>query len=87
MSPRIAVFASLVVGACATTSATPPAPPAAADEDPVGAGKRWHALTRAKKADEARALCTPWLASPSKRLAAEGHECLAQVELIGSYKP
>jgi Tfp pilus assembly protein PilF len=44
-------------------------------------------VTRAKKADEARALCTPWLASPSGRLAAEGHKCLAHVELIGSRKP
>ena len=57
-----------------------------ADAEAAAADKRWHALTRAKKADEARALCTPWLTSPSKRLAAEGHKCLANVELIGGYK-
>jgi tetratricopeptide (TPR) repeat protein len=86
-----AIVSLLAVGCASAPSPTPAAPsaangPAAADAEAAAASKRWHALTRAKKADEARALCTPWLASSSKRLAAEGHKCLANVELIGSYK-
>jgi Tetratricopeptide repeat len=53
-------------------------------DDPADAARRWHPLTRADKASEARALCEPWLASPSSRLAAEGHKCMANVALIGS---
>ena len=92
MPGRAAAIVSLLAVGCASApSPTPAAPsaangPAAADAEAAAASKRWHALTRAKKADEARALCTPWLTSSSKRLAAEGHKCLANVELIGSYK-
>jgi tetratricopeptide (TPR) repeat protein len=86
----ITSFLSLLAVGCARAPAPTPASPStangAADPDAAAANKRWHALTRAKKADEARALCTPWLTSPSKRLAAEGHKCLANVELIGGYK-
>lgn len=89
MLGRAAAIVALLAVGCASAPATTPAAasgPAATDADAVAAGKRWHALTRAKKADEARALCTPWLTSASKRLAAEGHKCLASVELIGAFK-
>jgi len=90
MLGRTAAVVLLLAVGCASAPATKPATPSAGgapnDADAVAAGKRWHALTRAKKADEARALCTPWLTSPSKRLAAEGHKCLAHVELIGGFK-
>ena len=84
-----AIVSLLAVGCASAPSPTPAAPSTAngpADAEAAAASKRWRALTRAKKADEARALCTPWLTSSSKRLAAEGHKCLANVELIGSYK-
>jgi tetratricopeptide (TPR) repeat protein len=66
----------------ATAAAAPAAPP----EDPAEAARLWHPLTRTDKSAEARALCEPWLASPSSRLAAEGHKCMANVALIGSKK-
>jgi len=91
MRARLAAVAALLAVGCASAPQAPPATaPAAAKgvstDDADTASKRWHALTRAKKADEARALCTPWLTSASKRLGAEGHKCLASVELIGSFK-
>src|SRR5262249_40331894 len=79
MRGRTAAVASLIAVGCAGAPASKPATPAAAsasgDQSPAAVSKRWHALTRAKKADEARALCTPWLTSPAKWLAAEGHKC------------
>ena len=90
MSPRAAVIASLLAGACATTPTPPPSAVPASTPDVAQNGpaprKNWRALTREKRAIEARALCTPWLASGAARIAAEGHKCLAQVELIGAYK-
>jgi Flp pilus assembly protein TadD len=91
MRARVAAIAALVAVGCASGPPPPPGKtPAAASsgvpEDVATASKRWHALTRAKKGDEARALCTPWLTSASKPLAAEGHKCLANVELIGTFK-
>ena len=91
MSARVAVIASVLAGACATTPASPPsagaAPASSSDVAQNGAAARkgWRALTREKRATEARAMCTPWLTA-APRIAAEGHRCLAQVELIGSYK-
>ncbi len=87
MRARAAAVLSLLVVGCATA----PAPPGATTgspgaDDPVAARKRWRDLTRASKANEARALCTPWLAASSKPLAVEGHRCLAQVALIDSYR-
>jgi tetratricopeptide (TPR) repeat protein len=89
MRGRTGVIVALLAVGCASAPAATPAAsgPVATDAEAAAAGKRWHALTRAKKADEARALCTPWLTSPSKRLAAEVHKCLANVELIGGFKP
>jgi len=84
MRARGAAILSLLVVGCATAPAPPAGSPGA--DDPVAAGKRWRDLTRAKEANEARSLCTPWLTAASKPLAIEGHKCLAQVELIDSYK-
>ncbi|HXU00486.1 MAG TPA: hypothetical protein VN903_05810 [Polyangia bacterium] len=88
MRVRVAAMLSILALGCATA---PPATPTGSAntpgaDDPVAAAKRWRALTRAKKANDARSLCTPWLAAASKPLAVEGHKCLAQVELIDSFK-
>jgi len=64
MRARAAAILSLLVVGCATAPAPPAGSPGA--DDPVAAGKRWRDLTRAKEANEARSLCTPWLTAASK---------------------
>jgi len=44
----------------------------------------WNGLIRGGKCKEARALCTPWLRAPEAGKQAEGHKCLANVELCES---
>ena len=86
----VAVGLMLAVG-CAAAPAPPAVTPGANDADVPQKGpapkKGWRALTREKRATEARALCAPWIASgTAPRIAAEGHKCLASVELIGTFK-
>src|SRR5262245_44933209 len=77
-TPRALAGALFLGTACGHAPAHPPG------EDPARAARLWPELTRKGEAQKARALCEPWLASSTARLAAEGHKCLANVELIGA---
>jgi len=81
--PKAAVAPAPAPATSAPPSGPPPSSPAAG-EDPAAAARLWPPLCQDGQIEKARAICQPWLASPVRRLAAEGHKCLANVELAGA---
>jgi hypothetical protein len=53
-----------------------------AEPAPASAKQRWVTLIHEKKGDKARSVCEAWTMSCTKLLAAEGHKCLFNVELL-----